>query len=51
MKLTGHKPEASQVNLANDPRYAAKRKELEALLLREMKRHDDPYRLWDQPQP
>jgi len=37
-----------QVNLADDPKYAEKRKELEALLLSEMKRLDDPYRLWDQ---
>jgi arylsulfatase A-like enzyme len=36
-------------NLANNPKFAAKRKEMEALLLQEMKRHDDPYRLWDQP--
>ena len=40
-------PEA--FNLANNPKFAAKRKEMEALLLQEMKRHDDPYRLWDQP--
>jgi len=46
--LTGHKPGAEQVNLADDPRHAAKRKELEALLLGEMQRLDDPYRLWDQ---
>lgn len=37
-------------NLADDSRFADKRKELEALLLSEMKRRDDPYRLWDQPQ-
>ena len=48
--LTGHQPEAHQVNLANDPRYAQKRQELEALLLAEQLRLDDPYRLWDQPQ-
>jgi len=48
--LTGHTPEAGQVNLADDPRYAKKRAELEALLLSEMRRLDDPYRLWDQPQ-
>ena len=39
-----------QTNLAEDPKYAAKRKELEALLLSEMNRLKDPYRLWDQPQ-
>ena len=49
-KLIGSKPAAHQVDLAEDPKYAAKRKELEALLLAEMKRLDDPYRLWDQPQ-
>ncbi|MEZ6136025.1 MAG: sulfatase-like hydrolase/transferase [Pirellulaceae bacterium] len=48
-KLTGNEPRAEQVNLANDPRYASKRKELEALLLAEQIRLDDPYRLWDQP--
>ena len=49
MALTGNKPERHQVNLADNPRHAAKRRELEALLLSEMKRLDDPYRLWDQP--
>ncbi len=48
--LTGNKPEAHQVNLADDPRYSKKRKELEELLLSEQRRLDDPYRLWDQPQ-
>lgn len=47
--LTGEIPEMHQRNLANDPRYSAKRKELEALLLSEQRRFDDPYRLWDQP--
>ena len=42
-------PSTGQVNLADDPKHAAKRKELEALLLNEMKRLNDPYRLWDQP--
>ncbi|MHC4993220.1 MAG: sulfatase-like hydrolase/transferase, partial [Planctomycetota bacterium] len=44
--LTGHRPEAHQVNLADDPRYAGQRAEMEALLLAEMDRLDDPYRLW-----
>ena len=35
-------------NLAKDPKHAAKLKQMEALLLSEMKRLDDPYRLWDQ---
>ncbi len=37
-------------NLAEDERHRAKRLELEALLLAEMERLDDPYRLWDQPE-
>lgn len=47
--LTGITPKAGQVNLAKDPRYAGKLAEMEALLLSEMRRLDDPYRLWDQP--
>lgn len=39
-----------ETNLADDPRYANKRREMEALLLDEMRRLDDPYRLWDQPE-
>ncbi|MCA9178211.1 MAG: sulfatase-like hydrolase/transferase [Planctomycetales bacterium] len=39
---------AMETNLADDPRYAAKRRELEQLLAAEMKRLDDPFRLWDQ---
>jgi hypothetical protein len=35
--------------LATDPKYAGKLKEMEALLLSEMKRFSDPHRLWDQP--
>ena len=42
-------PKGNQLNLADDPRYAAKRQELEALLLSEQRRLEDPYRLWDQP--
>lgn len=48
--VTGNQPSKKQVNLADDPRYAAKLAEMEALLLSEMQRLDDPYRLWDQPQ-
>ena len=33
---------------AGDPAHAAKLKEMEALLQSEMKRLDDPHRLWDQ---
>ena len=47
--LLGIKPTTNQVNLADNPKYAAKRKEMEALLLSEQKRLHDPYRLWDQP--
>ena len=47
--LTGEKPTPAQVNLAGDPRHAAKLREMEDLLLAEMRRHDDPYRLWNQP--
>ena len=47
--LTGVTPAAHQRNLATDPRHAAKLAELEALLLSEMRRLDDPWRLWNQP--
>ncbi|MCZ6672027.1 MAG: sulfatase-like hydrolase/transferase [Verrucomicrobia bacterium] len=47
--LTGIRPEPNQTNLANDPRYASKLAEMEAVLLTEMRRHDDPFRLWNQP--
>ncbi|MEM6380015.1 MAG: sulfatase-like hydrolase/transferase, partial [Bacteroidota bacterium] len=40
--------EAMQTNLADDPQYAEKLAEMEALLLSEMERLDDPYRLWNQ---
>jgi len=48
--LTGIVPKMDQTNLANDPRYADKLREMEAALLAEMHRHDDPFRLWDQPE-
>ncbi len=47
--LSGHKPEQHQRNLANDPGSAGKLAEMEALLLKEMRRLDDPYRLLNQP--
>ena len=50
VKLLGAKPNRGQVNLADDKQHADKRAELEALLLAEMKRLDDPHRLWDQPE-
>ena len=40
--LTGNHPAPYQVDLAEDPRYAGKLKEMEALLLSEEKRLDDP---------
>ncbi|MHC5156912.1 MAG: sulfatase-like hydrolase/transferase, partial [Planctomycetota bacterium] len=48
--LTKNQPGKNQINLAPLPEYADKLAEMEALLLSEMKRHDDPYRLWDQKQ-
>ena len=36
-------------NLAGKSEYASKQAEMEALLLAEMRRLDDPYRLWNQP--
>ena len=50
VRLTGTDPNRKQVNLADDPQFSGKRRELEALLLAEQRRLDDPYRLWDQPQ-
>lgn len=49
VKLTGCSPGAGMMNLAGDPKHAAKLQEMEALLLGEMRRLDDPYRLWNQP--
>jgi choline-sulfatase len=42
-------PAPHQQNLADDPAHAERRREMEALLLTEMRRHDDPYRFSDQP--
>jgi arylsulfatase A-like enzyme len=47
--LTHNDPKRNQINLADDPKFAAKRAEMEALLLAEMERLDDPYRMWNQP--
>jgi arylsulfatase A-like enzyme len=47
--LTRNNPNRGQVNLANNPAFAAKQAEMQALLLSEMKRLDDPYRMWNQP--
>lgn len=50
IRLTGNEPQHYQTNLADNPAYADKRTEMEAVLLDQMRKHDDPYRLWDQPQ-
>ena len=47
--LTGVNPAANQKNLAGLPEYAEKQAEMETLLLSEMRRLHDPYRLWNQP--
>lgn len=44
-------PTTGQTNLADDPAFAATRAEMEALLLAEMRRHDDPFRFSDQSPP
>ena len=49
IQLTGVEPKGNQVNLADDPKYADKLAEMEELLLAEMRRLNDPWRLWDQP--
>ena len=49
-RLTGQTiPAGQSLNLAGLPQYAAQQAELEALLLNEMRRLHDPWRLWDQP--
>ncbi|MCL4788374.1 MAG: sulfatase-like hydrolase/transferase [Verrucomicrobia bacterium] len=47
--VTGSKPKSHQVNLADDPRHAGRLAEMQALLLAEMRRLHDPWRLWNQP--
>lgn len=47
--LTGVTPKAKQINLADAPEHADKLVEMEGLLLAEMRRLQDPYRLWNQP--
>jgi choline-sulfatase len=47
--VSGVNPAAGQSDLADDPAHSATRAELEALLLEEMRRLDDPWRLWNQP--
>ncbi|HBJ60886.1 MAG TPA: hypothetical protein DDY76_04050 [Opitutae bacterium] len=45
----GVKPKKHQVNLADQSKHSSKLKEMEALLLKQMRKHDDPYRFWNQP--
>ncbi|MEM7204692.1 MAG: sulfatase-like hydrolase/transferase [Planctomycetota bacterium] len=45
---TGDDPTPPQVDLSDDPSYADQRAELEALLVAEMTRLDDPHTLWTQ---
>ncbi len=40
---------AMERNLADDPKYAEIRKHMEELLLQQMEKYEDPFRLWDQP--
>ena len=47
--ISGVSPAKHQVNLAGDPQYAAKLAEMQALLLDEMRRLDDPHRFSNQP--
>jgi len=43
-----HKSGEMETNLAGNPKYADKLKEMETLLLEQMKYYGDPYRLWNQ---
>jgi arylsulfatase A-like enzyme len=47
--LSGLTPAASLTNLAENPAYATQLAAMQALLLAEMRRLDDPWRLWNQP--
>lgn len=47
--LTGITPEPHQRDLAEDPAHAEKLREMKALLLAEMRKHNDPWRFQDQP--
>lgn len=49
-RLTGIQALPHQINLAEDPNHQEKLAEMRELLLSEMKRLDDPWRLWNQPQ-
>ena len=45
---TKNTPTDLQRNLSGNPAYAEKLQEMENLLLFEMKKYKDPYRLWNQ---
>ena len=45
-----HKEGEMETDLAENPKYAEKLAEMEALLLEQMEVNNDPYRLWNQPQ-
>ncbi|MDN3617874.1 sulfatase-like hydrolase/transferase [Polaribacter undariae] len=45
-----HKNGEMETDLAENPKYAEKLAEMEALLLEQMEVNNDPYRLWNQPQ-
>jgi choline-sulfatase len=47
--LTGITPTLQQRNLAPDPHFATKLAEMESLFRAEMRRLDDPWHLWNQP--
>ncbi|WP_246114500.1 sulfatase-like hydrolase/transferase [Rubripirellula tenax] len=47
--LTQCSPNPKQTNLADDPAYAEKLKEMEQILLDQMRNHFDPYRFSNQP--
>lgn len=43
-----HKVKSFQTNLADDPKFANKLKEMESLLKEQMTQYNDPYKLWNQ---
>lgn len=43
------KANKKHINLSKQPEHAEKLSEMEATLLTEMQKHDDPFRMWDQP--
>ena len=49
VQLIGNQPLPRQRNLAEDPEYEEKLAEMREILHAEMRRLDDPWRLWNQP--